>query len=226
MRSVSQERERQPGSGSNRGAATLDRFTVLPSCLSDLSLFFPLAHFRMQDLSSLTRDEAALPEVEVRGPHHRTTSPSVQFSRSVMSDSATPWTAARQASLSITNYQCLLKLMSLESVMPSNHLILCRPLLLIFLFNSAATLFIPRKALGSTVSQSPGALAMALTPPLLSPPHPTVPVTFSAKPVPSWLGINHSQGAKRQGAFPPSPEEGGAALVAFLSNSQLTSVNY
>ena len=39
----------------------------------------------------------------------------------------TPWTAARQASLSITNYRSLLKLMSIESVMPSNHLILCRP---------------------------------------------------------------------------------------------------
>ena len=56
---------------------------------------------------------------------------SVQFSRSVMSDSATPWTAACQASLSITNSQSLLKLMSIESVMPSNHLILCRPLLLL-----------------------------------------------------------------------------------------------
>ena len=42
----------------------------------------------------------------------------------------TPWTAARQASLSITNSQSLLKLMSIESVMPPNHLILCRPLLL------------------------------------------------------------------------------------------------
>ena len=42
----------------------------------------------------------------------------------------TPWTAARQASLSITNSQSLLKLMPIESVMPSNHLILCRPLLL------------------------------------------------------------------------------------------------
>ena len=40
-----------------------------------------------------------------------------------------PWTAARQASLSITNSHSLLKLMSLESVVPSNHLILCRPLL-------------------------------------------------------------------------------------------------
>ena len=42
----------------------------------------------------------------------------------------TPWTAACQASLSITNSQTLLKLMSIESVMPSNHLILSRPLLL------------------------------------------------------------------------------------------------
>ena len=42
----------------------------------------------------------------------------------------TPWTAARQASLSITNSRSLLKLMCIESMMPSNHLILCRPLLL------------------------------------------------------------------------------------------------
>ena len=41
----------------------------------------------------------------------------------------TPWTEARQASLSITNSQSLLKLMSIEWVMPSNHLILCHPLL-------------------------------------------------------------------------------------------------
>ena len=62
-------------------------------------------------------------------------SPSVQFS-SVHSLShvwlfATPWSTARQASLSITNSWSLLKLMSIESVMPSNHLILCRPLLLL-----------------------------------------------------------------------------------------------
>ena len=48
-----------------------------------------------------------------------------------MSDSATPWTAALQASLSITNSWSLLKLMSIELVMPSNHLILCCPLLLL-----------------------------------------------------------------------------------------------
>ena len=56
---------------------------------------------------------------------------SVQFSRSVVSDSATPWIAACQAFLSITNSQSLLKLISIESVIPSSHLILCRPLLLL-----------------------------------------------------------------------------------------------
>ena len=45
---------------------------------------------------------------------------------------ATPWTAAHQASLSITNSRSLLKLMSIDSVMPSSHLILCCPLLLLF----------------------------------------------------------------------------------------------
>ena len=67
--------------------------------------------------------------------NRRVNSVSVQFS-SVQSLShvrlfATPWIAARQASLSIANSQTLLKLMSIESVMPSSHLILCRPLLLL-----------------------------------------------------------------------------------------------
>ena len=48
----------------------------------------------------------------------------------------TPWTAAHQASLFITNSQSLLKLMSIESVIPSNHLILCHPHLLLSIFSS------------------------------------------------------------------------------------------
>ena len=55
----------------------------------------------------------------------------VQFSHSVVSDSGTAWTAAHQASLSITSSQSLLKLMSIELVRASNHLILCHPLLLL-----------------------------------------------------------------------------------------------
>ena len=54
-----------------------------------------------------------------------------EFSLSHVQLFVTPWTAARQASLSITNSQSFLKLTSIESVMPSNHLILCRPLLLL-----------------------------------------------------------------------------------------------
>ena len=56
---------------------------------------------------------------------------SVQFRCSVIWLFATPWIAAHQASLSITNSQSLLKLMSIESVMPSSHLILCHPLILL-----------------------------------------------------------------------------------------------
>ena len=48
-----------------------------------------------------------------------------------MSDSVTPWTAACQASLSITNFRSSPKLMSIESVMPSNHRVLCYPLLVL-----------------------------------------------------------------------------------------------
>ena len=68
-------------------------------------------------------------------PAHPAPEPLVQFS-SVQSLSrvrlfVTPWIAARQASLSITNSQSSLRLMSIESVMPSSHLILCHPLLLL-----------------------------------------------------------------------------------------------
>ena len=55
---------------------------------------------------------------------------SVQFSCCHARLFETPWTAARQTSLSFANSRSLLKLMSIESVMPSNHLILCHPLLL------------------------------------------------------------------------------------------------
>ena len=55
----------------------------------------------------------------------------VKFSRLVVSNSTTSWTAALQASLSITNSWSSPKLMSIESVIPSNHLILCHPLLLL-----------------------------------------------------------------------------------------------
>ena len=58
-----------------------------------------------------------------------------------------PWTAARQASLSISNFQSLFKLMSVKSVMPSNHLILCRPLLLLPSIFSSTRVFSSESAL-------------------------------------------------------------------------------
>ena len=106
---------------------------------------------------------------------------SVQFSRSVVSDSATPWTAARRASLSITNSQSPPKLMSIESVMPSSHLILCRPLLLlppippsIRVFSNESTLrkrwpkygvsalasFLPKKSQGWSPSEWTGWISL------------------------------------------------------------------
>jgi len=93
---------------------------------------------------------------------------SVQFSRSVVSDSATPWIAAHQASLSIANSRSSPRLTSIESVMPSSHLILCHPLLLlppippsIRVFSNESTLrmrwpkywsFIPSKEIPGLIS--------------------------------------------------------------------------
>ena len=84
----------------------------------------------MWDPSSLTRDWTFVPALQggflIAGPP-------VQFSSVQLLSRvrlfATPWIAACQASLSITNSRSSLKLMSIESVMPSSHLILCRPLL-------------------------------------------------------------------------------------------------
>ena len=64
-----------------------------------------------------------------------------------MSDFVTPWTAECQASLSITNSQSLPKLRSIELVMPSNHLILCRPLLLLPSIFSSISFFSNESAL-------------------------------------------------------------------------------
>ena len=79
----------------------------------------------------------------------------LSFSCSVMSDSATPWIAACQASLSFTIAQSLLRLVSVVLVMPSNHLILCCPLLLL-------SLIVPSFFLMSPKSQSPMVVFLCL----------------------------------------------------------------
>ena len=87
-------------------------------------------------LSEHTRQSSQLPSVRAEGAVF---GPAFQETHSIISVQsighvrrlATSWTTAPQASLSITNSRSLLKLTSIESVMPSNHLILCRPLLLL-----------------------------------------------------------------------------------------------
>ena len=68
---------------------------------------------------------------------------------------ATPWAAALQASLSITNSQSLLKLMSIELVMLSNHLILCHPLLLPSVFPSIRVFSSGGQSIGASASILP-----------------------------------------------------------------------
>ena len=85
---------------------------------------------------------------------------SVQFSRCHIQLFATPWTAARQASPSIANSQSLLKLTPIQSVMPSNHLILCHPLLppsifpSIRVFSNESVLHIRRWSFSFSISSS------------------------------------------------------------------------
>ena len=74
----------------------------------------------------------------------------VQFSHSVVSDSVTPWTSAWQSSFFITNSWCLLKLMSIALVMPSNHLTLWHPLLLLPLNFPSIRLFSNESVLWNT----------------------------------------------------------------------------
>ena len=83
------------------------------------------------DFLGLLRDLALVRTFQQCSHMPKTPFSSVQFSCSVVSDSVTPWTAARQASLSITNSRSPRKPMSTELVMPSSHLILCRPLSLL-----------------------------------------------------------------------------------------------
>ena len=116
----------RPFSGTPDTRPALRIFTRISSILSKIKLFafhkvaHPQAHFSTRQPNPFNSC----------GSGHRPWFSSVQ-SLSHSRLFATPWTAARQASLSIANSQSLLKLMSIESVMPSNHLILCHSLLLL-----------------------------------------------------------------------------------------------
>ena len=91
------------------------------------------------------------------------------FSHSVVSDSLwSPWTAAHQVSLSFTLSWSLIKLMSIESVMPSNHLILCRPILLLPSIFSSIRVFSNDLAFCTRRPKSIGASASASVLPMNS----------------------------------------------------------
>ena len=114
-------------------------------CLCSTPMAFPLVHGRLlvTDISTMPpfgpgAKSLSLPFSTIYSSHLRSifspgNRPIIAFSSVTQScpTLCNPWTSAHQASLSITNFQSLLKLMSIKSVMPSNHLILCHPLLLL-----------------------------------------------------------------------------------------------
>ena len=108
-------------SGNPQGGTGLDSEVTMVPCPRELFYLLPSHGIRNKYLLWCTR---------LRGFPGGTQFSSLQsFSRVQLF--VTPWIAARQASLSVTNSRSLLKLMSIESVMPSSHLILCRPLFLL-----------------------------------------------------------------------------------------------
>ena len=106
-------------------------FTISRSLLKLISIVLVMPSIHLILCRPLLLLPSIFPSIRVFSNESVLRISSVQFSHSVVSDSASPWTAARQASLSITNSWSLPKLMSIESVMPSSHLILCSPLLLL-----------------------------------------------------------------------------------------------
>ena len=119
---------------------------------------------------------------------HPPSNPSVQFSHVQLFE--TPLTAAPQASLSITNSRSLLKLMSIESVMPSNHLILFHPLLLLpSIFPSIRDFSTKMSQLFTSGGQSIGVSAIASVLPMNS--HDWFPLGWT-----SWISLQ-SKGLSR-----------------------------
>ena len=130
----------------------------------------------------------------------------VQFSHSVVSNSATPWTSAPQASLSITNSWNLLKLRYIELVIPSNHLILCCPLLL-HLQSLPASGSFPMSQIFISGGQSIGVSASPSVLPVNI--QDWFPLTVQTKPLTVWITINCGKFWKRweyQTTWPASLE--------------------
>ena len=141
---------------------------------------------------------------------------SAQLSRSVVSDSATPWTAACQASLFITNSWSLLKLMSIESVMPSNHLILCRPLLLLPSIFPSIRVFSNESALRIRCPKY-RSFSFSIS---LSGEHPGL-ISFRM----DWLDLLAVQGTLKESSPTPQFKSINSSALSFLHSPTLTSIH-
>ena len=128
----------------------------------------------------------------------------------------TSWTIARQTSLSITNSQSLLKLMSIESVMPSNHLILCCPLLLLppvfpsirVFYNESVLCISWPKYWSFSFSIGPSSEYSGL-------------ISFRM----DWLDLLGVQGTLQESVPTPQFKSINSSAVSFLYSSTLTSVH-
>ena len=139
-----------------------------------------------------------------------------QFSCSVVSKSATLWAAARQASLSITNFWSLLKLMSIESVMPSNHLMLCQPLLLLPSIFPSIRVFLNETALCISWPNY-GSLSFSISP---SNEHPGL-ISFRM----DWFGSPCSPRDSQESSPTPQFKSINSSVLSFLYSPTLTSIH-
>jgi len=128
----------------------------------------------------------------------------------------TPWTAARQASLSIANSWSLLKLMSIELVMPSNHLILCCPLLLLPSVFFPASGSFPVSQFFASGGQSIGVLASASVLPMN---------TQDRSPL-GWTGwISFQSKGLSRGFSNATVQKHQSLVLSFLYSPTLTSIH-
>ena len=128
----------------------------------------------------------------------------------------TPWTAAHQASLSITNSQSLLKLMPIESMMPSNHLILCRPLLLLLSIFPSIRVFFQWVSSSHQVAK---VLGFQLQ-------HQSFQWIFKTDFLEDWLVWSPCSPKDSQESFPtPQFKKVNSSVLSFLYSPTLTSIH-
>ena len=139
-----------------------------------------------------------------------------QFSRSVVSDCLQPHTAAHQASLSITNSKSLLKLMSIELVIPSNHLILFHPLLLLPSIYPSIRVLSSESALHIRWPKY-WHFRFSISP---SNEHPGL-ISFKM----DWLDLFAVQGTLKESSPTPQFKSINSSALGFLHNPTLTSIH-